>query len=54
MRKKAAMRNQLIGFVFQSHHLIEDLSAIDNVLLPTNMLLNVLIIDKGILLDYLD
>ena len=34
-KEKAAMRNQLIGFVFQSHHLIEDLSAIDNVLLPT-------------------
>lgn len=32
---KAAIRNQLIGFIFQSHHLIEDLSVIDNVLLPT-------------------
>jgi len=28
-------RNQNIGFVFQSHHLLPQLTAIDNILLPT-------------------
>ena len=31
----AAFRNRTIGFVFQDHHLIPHLSAIDNVLIPT-------------------
>lgn len=31
----AAFRNQKIGFVFQDHHLLPQLSAIENVLVPT-------------------
>ena len=33
-RELAALRNQQIGFVFQSYHLINDLSVLDNVELP--------------------
>ncbi|AHJ98237.1 ABC transporter ATP-binding protein [Hymenobacter swuensis] len=33
-RELAALRNQKIGFVFQSYHLINDLSVLDNVELP--------------------
>ena len=33
-RKLAALRRQQIGFVFQFHHLLPDLSAIENVALP--------------------
>ena len=33
-RKMAALRRQQIGFVFQFHHLLPDLSAIENVALP--------------------
>jgi predicted ABC-type transport system involved in lysophospholipase L1 biosynthesis ATPase subunit len=31
---RASLRNQLVGFVFQSFHLLEHLSVIDNVKLP--------------------
>ncbi len=34
-RELAAFRNQKIGFVFQDHHLLPQLSAIENVLVPT-------------------
>lgn len=33
-KELASLRNQKIGFVFQSYHLINDLSVIDNVELP--------------------
>jgi ABC-type lipoprotein export system ATPase subunit len=33
--KLAAIRNQQIGFVFQSHHLMPQCSVIENVLVPT-------------------
>jgi putative ABC transport system ATP-binding protein len=33
-RDAAALRNQTIGFVFQSYHLINDLTVLDNVELP--------------------
>jgi len=33
-RQAAALRNQKIGFVFQSFHLIHDLSVVDNVEIP--------------------
>lgn len=32
---KEAYRNQSVGFLFQEHHLLPQLSAIENVLLPT-------------------
>ncbi len=32
--KKAKIRNQHLGFIYQFHHLIAELSAIENVLLP--------------------
>jgi ABC-type lipoprotein export system ATPase subunit len=33
--KLAAIRNQQIGFIFQSHHLLPQCSVIENVLVPT-------------------
>jgi len=33
-KKLAALRNQKIGFIFQSFHLINDLSVVDNVEIP--------------------
>jgi putative ABC transport system ATP-binding protein len=33
-RKLARLRNTMIGFVFQSYHLINDLSVVDNVEIP--------------------
>lgn len=32
---RAKMRNEELGFVFQSHHLLPQLSALENVLVPT-------------------
>ncbi|NGX39711.1 MAG: Lipoprotein-releasing system ATP-binding protein LolD [Chlamydiae bacterium] len=31
---QAALRNEHIGFIFQSYHLLEDFSALENVLMP--------------------
>jgi lipoprotein-releasing system ATP-binding protein len=33
-RKLAAFRNQNLGFIFQEHHLLPQLSALENVLIP--------------------
>jgi len=34
-KELAALRNEKIGFVFQSHHLLPQLNVLENVLLPT-------------------
>ncbi len=34
-KKLAAFRNQKIGFIFQDHHLLPQLSVLENVLIPT-------------------
>ena len=33
--ERAALRNQVIGFIFQFYHLLPELTALENVLLPT-------------------
>ena len=33
-KKKSILRNKHIGFVYQSHHLLKDFSAIENVMMP--------------------
>jgi predicted ABC-type transport system involved in lysophospholipase L1 biosynthesis ATPase subunit len=37
MRERAALRNRHIGFVFQAYHLLPDLSALENLLLPARI-----------------
>lgn len=35
--QQASVRNKLIGFIYQAHHLIPELSALENVMLPLNV-----------------
>lgn len=35
--QEAVLRNRYIGFVFQAYHLLEELSVLDNVLLPAHI-----------------
>lgn len=37
IRRAPAMRNQLVGFVFQSFYLMEDCTVLDNVLMPARI-----------------
>jgi len=37
-RKQAQLRNEKIGFVYQAHHLIPELTALENVALPLLLL----------------
>jgi len=35
--EQATVRNESIGFIYQAHHLIPELSALENVMLPLNI-----------------
>ncbi len=37
MRERAALRNRHIGFVFQAYHLLPDLTALENIILPARI-----------------
>lgn len=49
---KSQIRNQCIGFVFQSFHLLEDYTALENVLMPARIARKGIDVQKG--LDLLD
>jgi len=44
--QRARMRNELLGFVFQFYHLVAELTAVENVLLPAMIRLNTFAFDR--------